>query len=168
MAEPVADIPAPPDAPAEPKRPRGRPRKDAAKAPVKSPKTTLPVKADYTADVQGLVTSVWTVTAMLPPTQPVAYVISANADPLVAALAEGAKHNEFIRSMVDGPAQNAWALQLAAVAANMGLTAVQIMRDPELKAKSAEATREQLKALAGAQADALKDEEPSDNPAPSV
>lgn len=160
MAAP-SDVLEPPDR--EPRKPRGRPRKpETAKAPVKPPESpskgkAAPVKDDYTAEAQTVVSSAWTVMAMLPVAQPFAYAVSANSEALIAGLAQGAKHNETIRQIVAGPAENAWAITLAAAVANIGMTAYSIGRDPELSAKAREATVMQLKKLAGSQAEELKD-----------
>lgn len=108
------------------------------------PRTVTPVKRDYTSDAQQVVTAAWTVAAALPPTQAVAYVLNTNADPLVAALAEGARHNETIRNALTGTSEHGWKLSLAVCALNMGLQTLQVMRDPKLREQAAEHTREQI------------------------
>lgn len=126
-----------------PKPRRGRPPKEE-----KSRTTTAaaaPVKDDYTADAQSAVGTLWSVAAAVPFTQPYALVIEGNADALVSALAEGAKHNATIRRWVD-TGKNTWMLQLASVGMSMGMQALQLARDPEMRAKAAAKTRENLKA----------------------
>jgi hypothetical protein len=147
----TGEVAAPPDhgkdMPAERPARRGRPARP--KSDTKAPKTVkaVPVKADYTSDAQALVGTVWTVTAAIPPTQAYAYVINQNADGLAAALAEGAKQSESLRKWVAGGGNAGWQLQLAAVGINMGMGAMQMMRDPELRKQAAEATRVQLRAM---------------------
>jgi hypothetical protein len=156
--ETPADSPAAPPkrAEADPAGPprRSRPRKD----PGAKPRTTVTAKAapaapaadvDYTKGAQSLVGNVWLGLAMLPPTQPYAAVLSAGSDGLAAALAEGAKHNDTIRSWVDGGTDSMWKLQLAGAVVTMGVQCFHVARDPKLRAEAQAATREQLgKALA--------------------
>jgi hypothetical protein len=151
-APPTGDLPAPPpdhgkDVPKD--RPkRGRPPRASREAAKGAPKSvSAPAKADYTPEAQALVGTVWTVAAALPPTQAYAYVINQNADALAAALAEGAKQSDSLRKWVAGGGNAGWQLQLAAVGINMGMGAMQMMRDPELRAQAAEATRVQLRAM---------------------
>lgn len=151
MAAVTEDIPAPPPAPAEPKKPRGRPRKDQRAsgdkpAPKAQPKAAKPVKADYTEEANSLVTSVWTMAASIPPTQPYAFALSQSADALIPALAEGARHNAFIRNIVDGGSGNMWQLQLAAAGMQLGMTALAIARDPQMKEQARQATQAQIAA----------------------
>src|SRR5579859_443147 len=78
-------------APAEqPKRPRGRPRKDAAEAArVAETAAEAPagkVDKDLTDECVGLSTLGWATLAAIPPTSPWACVIEANQDDLVKAL----------------------------------------------------------------------------------
>ena len=150
MNDDVADEQAPPKrqpksasglTDSEPKR-RGRPPK-AEQARTAKPEPAL--KDDYTEDAQSSVVSLWAVTASIPFTQPYALVIEGNADALVPALAEGAKHNATIRKFISSGG-NTWAIQLASVGVTMGMQAVQLMKDPELRKEAAETTREHLKA----------------------
>lgn len=150
------------DGPEESAPPRRQPRAAAEDAPKprrgrqpkaeKSRTTEKPaaaVKDDYSEDAQNFVGTVWTVAASLPPSQPFALVLETNADGLVGALAEGAKHNATIRAFVS-TGQSAWWLQLAGVTLTMGMQAAQIARDPELREQAAATTREHLKAAMGA------------------
>jgi hypothetical protein len=149
---PADSPPAPPKraeaAPAAPPK-RGRPRKD----PAAKPRTTVTAKAapaapaadvDYTKGAQSLVSNVWLGLAMLPPTQAYAAVLSSGSDGMAAALAEGAKHNDTIRSWVDGGTDSMWKLQLAGAVVTMGVQCFHVARDPELRAKAQAATRKQL------------------------
>lgn len=127
-------------------------RARTAKAPAEKARTTdkaEQVKADYTADAQQAVGMAWTALAAIPATQPYALVVNVNADPLTAALAEGAKHSKTIRSFV-ASGESSWILALAGVGLNMGMQAWQIARDPELRARARESTAEQFKAALGA------------------
>ena len=145
------------DAPAEDKAPPKRADKAAEDKPRQARRRTTKaekarttaqpaeVKDDYHDDARALITTAWTVAASLGPTQPYAFALSQSADPLIDALADGAKHNDFIRRMVSGGGGNAWQLKLAAAGMQFGMTALSIMRDPELKRGAAEATRAQLK-----------------------
>jgi hypothetical protein len=126
-----------------PKRRRGRPPKSEQART--APAAAAPVKDDYTADAQSSVGTVWAVTAGISFTQPYALVIEANSDQLVAALAEGAKHNATIRRFVSSGGSSGWVLSLASVSLTMGVQAMELMRDPELRAEAAATTREHLK-----------------------
>lgn len=153
-ADPGADRKAPPkrdqaaaatgSAPADAKPRRGRP-KGEAKARTEA-KVAEAIKDDYTPDAASAVGDLWLMAAVIPFTQPYALVIEANSDPLVAALAEGAKHNATIRRLV-GSGGNTWAVSLAGVALTMGVQALQIARDPAVRAEATAATRESLKAV---------------------
>jgi hypothetical protein len=129
-----------------PKPRRGRqPKGDQARVTDKAE----PVKSDYTEDAQNFVGAVWTVTASLPPTQPYALVVESNADALVSALAEGAKHNTTIRAFVNS-GQSSWILGLASVGLSMSMQTYTLMKDPELRKQAAETTRQHLKEAMGA------------------
>lgn len=109
-----------------------------------------PVKADYTDDAQKTVGGLWMVAASIPMTQPYALVVDANSDALVSALAEGAKHNATVRKFIS-QGGNSWMLQLASVGVGMGMQALQLMGDPEMRKQAAAATREKLGAAMRAQ-----------------
>lgn len=143
----------------QPKPRRGRPPKEDKSRTEAKPAT--PVKDDYSEDAGKFVGGIWVVTASIPVTQPYAVVIESNADPLVAALAEGAKHNETIRAFVTS-GESSWILGLASVSLTMGMQAFQIMRDPTLRAECAAATRKSLKEAMGAKG--LQVQEPADVP----
>lgn len=136
---------------------RGRPPKDE-----KARTTAAPVKDDYTQDAQGLVGAVWTVAASIPVSQPYALVVESNADALVSALAEGAKHSGTIRAFVNS-GQSSWILGLASVGLSMGMQTWQLMKDPELREQAAATTREHLKAAMAAKG--LQVQEPANVPA---
>lgn len=141
----------PPKPPADPDAPK--PRRGRLPKAEQSRTTTAaasPVKDDYTADAEQTVGGLWAVAAMLPPTQPYALVIDANSDALVGALAAGAKHNSTIRKFVSSGG-NSWMLQLAGVGMSMGMQALQLARDPQMRAQAAQATRDKLKAALAAQ-----------------
>lgn len=149
MDDDVHDEMAPPKADArpaaEPKARRTRVRKEDKSRTVKD---AVPVKDDYTADVQGVVGAVWTVAASLSYTQPYALVLESNADQLVGALAEGAKHSATIRAFV-ASGKSSWMLTLAGVGLNMGMQCYQMSRDPELRERARAVTVEHLKAAIG-------------------
>jgi hypothetical protein len=148
---PAGDLPAPPpdhkkDMATERPARRGRPPKSArgdAKAP--KPAVVVPVKADYSEDATKLVGTIWTVAASIPPTQAYALVVHNASDALASALAEGAKVNPAIRRFVAGGGNAGWQLQLGAVAMQMGMQALQLSKDKELRAQAAETTRAQFK-----------------------
>jgi hypothetical protein len=77
-------------------------------------------------------------------------VIDANADELVSALAEGAKHNSTVRSFVSSGG-NTWMLQLANVGISMGVQAFQLAKDKELRAEAAKVTKKKLREALKAQ-----------------
>lgn len=135
-----------PDKPAAEKPRRGRPR---AEDKSRTTKTAPPVKDDYTEDMTGLVGAAWTVAASISYTQPYALILETNADALVGALAEGAKHNATIRSFASS-GKTSWMLTLAGVGMNMGMQAYQMARDPELQERARAVTIEHLKAAIGA------------------
>jgi hypothetical protein len=137
--------------PAEDKPRAARPRTTKAEKARTTAKPADPVKDDYHEDARALITTTWTAAASLGPTQPYAFALSQSADPLTDALADGAKHNDFIRRMVSGGGGNAWQLKLAAAGMQFGMTTLAIMRDPEMKKQAAEATRAQLAAAMQAQ-----------------
>jgi hypothetical protein len=146
VVEPTSITP-PPDhgktMPAErPKRGRPPKAKDGAKPQAKVAEV---IKDSYTDDAAKLVGSIWAVAASVPPTQAYALVLHNAADGLAAALAEGAKVNPTIRRAVAGGGNVGWQLQLAGVAVTMGMQAMQLMKDPALRAQCAEQTRAQLK-----------------------
>lgn len=139
-----------------PAKRRGRPPKeDRARTVAQAPA----VKDDYTDDARDLVGSVWTVAASIPYTQPYALVIEGNSDGLALALAEGAKHNTTIRSWVSA-GQSSWMLALGSVGLTMGLQAYQLMRDPGMREKAAEATRASLRKAMAAKGITLPDAAP--------
>lgn len=167
MATPQADIPAPPDRKDEPEKPapkrRGRPPKAQAapEAKAKPAKAAKPPKDDYTPEIQAVVSSAWFVAASIPQTQAYALVLSNSSDALVAALNEGAKKNDTIRRFVDGGGESMWAVQLAAVAAQMGLQAYQLSKSPEMRKAAAEATKSQLSEMIAQVQEQAADPEPS-------
>ena len=148
-APPADDLAAPPKrdpaAAADPEKSGKSTRTKAAPKP--RVKKATPVKSDYTEDAQTVVSSVWTVTAAIPPTQAFAYVINANANNLTAALAEGAKHSETIRNALTGGGEHAWKAQLGIVAVSMAMQTMQLLKDPELRQQAAEHTRAQLQEI---------------------
>lgn len=163
MAAPAGtdEIPAPPkrtDDPDKAKSRRGRPPKDVRARTRdaqpgearKDSKAAQPLKDDYTSDAQALVGGIWTVAASVPLTQPYAAVLAGSSDALAAALAAGAKQSETIRRLVSG-GSGTWQLQLAAVGMSMGMQCLQIARDPELREKARESTRQQLREALAAQ-----------------
>ena len=79
----------------------------------------------------------WATLAGIPWTTPYAAVVDANAEQLAGALANGAKHNTRIAAALDRAMNGGggvYALQLAAVGANMAVQTVELMRDPALRA----------------------------------
>lgn len=140
--------PAPPEQGAKPKRARADRSRTTGK-PGEPAKPAQPVKDDYTEDAGKFVGGIWVVAASIPLTQPYAVVIDSNSDPLVKSLAEGAKHNETIRAFVTS-GESSWILGLASITMTMGMQAFAIMRDPQLRAECAEATRKSLKEAMGA------------------
>lgn len=145
------EVPAPPDRPEgiQPKpKPKGRPRKvDTARTtsttePAKAGKAA--VKDDYSADASALVQGAWLGMALVPPAKPYAAILGASADALAASLAEGAKHSSIIRGLVSGGGGSMWMLQLAGVVMTMGVQALQVAKDPELRAQLSAATDAQL------------------------
>src|ERR1700728_4728093 len=75
LAKPAADIPSPPDAPSKEQRetrraaraPRASKAAQGPKESVKAAPEAIKTPSQYQADAEGLVTSVWMVTAALPP-----------------------------------------------------------------------------------------------------
>lgn len=166
-------VPPPDDLPAPPKRSETAGRAAAQKPESNSkpkqaakPRTkpAAPVKADYTDDVKSVVTTTWAITAGVPlaHTQAFAFVLSTNADALTSALAEGCKHSESMRQMFTSTSEHTWKVQLAAVAAQMGMQTLQVMRDPELRDKAAEQTRAQLAQLIESASEVAADGSPPD------
>lgn len=135
-------------APAEDPKPR-RGRAPKAEQPRTVDKAAAVVKDDYSKDARDFVGMTWTALAAVPATQPYALVVNVNADPLAAALAEGAKHSKTIRSFV-ASGSSSWMLALAGVGFNMGMQAWQIAKDPELQARARAATAEQFAKALGA------------------
>jgi hypothetical protein len=131
-----------------------KPKEEKSRTVDAAPK--VDVKTDYTADAQQVVGGVWTVAASISVTQPYALILETNADALVSALAEGAKHNASIRAFVS-TGESSWMLGLASVTIGMGLQAWQMMKDPELRAQAAAVTREHLKEAIGAKSIQVQD-----------
>lgn len=119
----------------EPPKRRGRPPKDEQARTSSKPAAEV-VKADYTEDAQAAVSTVFTVAAVLPPTQPLAYVILQSSEALAKSLAEGAKHNATVRRLVSGGSDAGWKLQLAACGIQMAMATAQVYRDPQLREKA--------------------------------
>lgn len=132
------------DKPAEtPKRPRGRPRKTADERPRvtdKPPEAPAPkVDRDYTDECAGLSTLGWAALAATPWTSPYACVVEANQEQLVKALNGGCQQNPRIREAVErwsAGGGGVYMLQLAAVGTNMGVQAMQLLKDPALRAEA--------------------------------
>lgn len=150
----LEDKPVPP----APKRPRGRPRKDPDDKARVSEKSAAAAAAkstaDYTEACAGLTTLGWAALAATPYTSAYATVVEANADPLVAALNAGCQNNDTIRQTVErwsSGGGGVWALQLAAVATNMGVQAFQLLKDPVLRAESRLHTEGKFRAFLKAQ-----------------
>src|SRR5215469_16190602 len=164
---------APPEAPAapprrvaqadddKPKRTRTRKSADTART-TNAAKPAEPAKADvdYSAGAIALVQNVWLGTALIPVTQPYAAVLAGQSDGLATALAEGAKHNETIRGWVSSDNAGMWKLQLAGIAVSMGMTCLQVARDPELRAELRAVTQTQLRVTLKAQGIEIPDKTP--------
>lgn len=137
--------------PGEPKRRRGRPRKDPAdQARVTSGPVPEAAPVDHAEAAAGLVTLAWATVAAIPYTTPFAAVIDANAGELTGALAAGAKHNPKIAAALEQAATGGggvWAIQLAAVSVNMGMQCLEIMRDPKTREAATSATRSKFRAF---------------------
>ena len=163
MAQPVQDVPAPPDRDQErkPRQVRQRKPRETKTAPPVTPSADE-AKSDYTEDAQALVGSVWTLTASIDLTSPYALPLAANSDAWVSGLAEGAKHNATIRKMVCGTGGNAWMLTLAAAGMATSMQMLAIMRDPKMRDEARKHTKEQLRAAMKAQGIDMPEEAPKE------
>lgn len=132
---------------------RGRPSKaDAArtttKAPAKEPGKPLPPK-DFTADLNAAADGLWLGASQLPIAAPYAAVVHAYQPAIVAAVNQGAQVNADVRNYVEkmtSGAGNAWMLQLAVVGIQMGMTMMQVAKNPEFKAQLVETNNAQVAA----------------------
>jgi hypothetical protein len=132
------------DKPAEaPKRPRGRPRKNPDDKPRVTDKpaaaASQTVDKDFTDECVGLTTLGWAALAATPYTSAYACVIEANQEQLVAALNAGAQNNAAIRAKIEAWSAGGggvYMLQLAAVGTNMTVQAMQLLKDPDLRAQA--------------------------------
>lgn len=168
-AEDPSAVQAPPrhegQAAAEAPRRRGRPRKNPDEAARAADKAAEVQAVDYVEAAAGVTTLAWATLAAIPYTCAYAAVVDANSANLTAALANGAKHNPKIRAALDKAATGGggvYALQLAAVGANMAIQGLQIMRDPELRAEAEAATRAKFRQFLAAQGLKLPDEQPAE------
>lgn len=149
----------------QPKRRRGRPRKnpdEQARATETPPEPPVVMSdTDYAEAAAGVVTLGWATLAGIPWTQPYAVVVDANAGDLTGALANGAKHNPKIRAALEKAATGGggvYMLQLAAVGANMAVQTLELMRDPALRAEATQHTRKKFRAFLRASGIKLPDE----------
>ena len=141
------------DKPAEaPKRPRGRPRKTpderprVADKPAETP--AAKVEKDFTDECAGLTTLGWAALAATPWTSPYACVIEANQEQLVKAVNSGCQQNPRIREAVErwsSGAGGVYMLQLASVGVNMGVQAMQLLKDPALRAEARAHTEDKFR-----------------------
>lgn len=148
-----------------PKRPRGRPRKDEKSRTEQPPQLPQKVDTDYTEAVAGLTTLAWATLAGIPYTTPYAAVIDANQVQLIDALNKAAQNNAAIREQIEKLAAGGggvWAIQLAAVGANMTIQTLQLVRDPELRKEAAAVTQKKFRAFLSAQGIQLPDEQPQE------
>lgn len=136
----------------QPKRRPGRPRKGPEDKPRVTDKPidgpAVKVDKDFTDECAGLSTLAWATLAAVPPTSPYALVIEANQEQLVTALNAGCQQNAKIRASVErwsSGSGGVYALQLAAVGVNMGVQALQLLKDPALRAEAKAHTQEKLR-----------------------
>lgn len=170
LAKPMAAIPDVPDAPTAEARaarrtarsPRTSKAAQGPKEGLKGAPEAIKKESEYLSDAEGLVTSLWMVTAALPPTQAYAVVVHGNSDALAAGLAKGAPHNKTIRKALSQGGDGAWMLQLGSVAVSMGIQGYQLMSDPKLREECRELTRNQLKAYLKSQGIAVPETEAGD------
>lgn len=149
----TGDIPAPPPkktpdlADDKPRARRGRPPKPKPDEKPRAQAAPVDPGKDYTPQVQSLLSGAWMAAALLPATQPYAFVLDAHAEPLAAAIGEGCKHNSTIRGWVEtlsGGEGGMWMVQLGVAVTQMAMTGLQLARDPAKRAVAAEHTRQQL------------------------
>lgn len=155
--DPEEPVKAPPDRPEQqgaepPRRKRGRPPKSEAARTAAAPPAQA-VDKDYTDALVALTTMGWSAVAAIPYTTPYAAVIDANQENLVRALNHGAQNNAAIRAKIEALTAGGggiWVIELAGVTVNMTMQAMQILRDPQVRAEARAATetkfREFLKA----------------------
>jgi hypothetical protein len=153
LAKPMAAIPDVPDAPSKDEKaarrtarsPRTSKAAQGPKEGLKEAPEAIKKESEYLPEAEGLVTSLWMVTAALPPTQAYAVVVHGNSDALAAGLAKGAPHNRTIRKALSQGGDGAWMLQLGSVGLSMGIQAYQLMSDPKLREECRELTKNQLR-----------------------
>jgi hypothetical protein len=165
-APPRVDPPAEP-AGGRPRRGRGRPRKDPADKPRVTDKPVEPpagpVDKDYTEQCAGLTTLAWATLAAVPPTSPYACVIEMSQNDLVTALNAGCQQNPKVRAAVEkwsSGSGGVWALQLGAVAVNMSVSTLQLLKDPALRAEAREHTQDKFRGFLRANGVKLPGDEP--------
>lgn len=172
---PGAESAAPPrleDKPEDkPKRPRGRPRaKPAEEKPrvtEKPPAASQKVDKDYTDECVGLTTLGWAAFAATPYTSAYACVIEANQEQLVTALNAGAQNNAAIRAKIEAWSAGGggvYMLQLAAVGTNMTVQAMQLLKDPALRAQARAHTEGKFREFLKAQGVKIGEDEPAEAP----
>jgi hypothetical protein len=153
--EPSA-TPALPERPARPEPPkkRGRPSKDEKARATSAPPVSQKTDKDFSEECTGLTTLAWASLAMTPFTQPYAAVVDANQAQLVAALNGAAQNNAKAREAIEklaGGGGGIWAVQLAAVGANMTMQTMQLLKDPQLRQEAAAATQSKFRTFLKAQ-----------------
>jgi len=164
------------DKPADqPRRGRGRPRKNPDDKPrVTDKPVTAPAAAataDYTEACAGLSTLGWATLAAIPWTTPYAAVVEANQEQLVTALNAGCQQNPQIREAVErwsSGAGGVYMLQLAAVGTNMAVQTVQLLKDPALRAQATEHTRGKFRDFLAAQGVKVPEAEVNGNNVPNT
>jgi hypothetical protein len=116
---------------------RGRPRNDdKPRTTDKAPAEKLPPK-DLTQELNAIADGAWLSVAFIPVIGPYSAIVH-NAQPqLVAALNAGAQVNPGLRSGIEKAAAgggNLWMVQLAGIAVQIGMQAMQLMKDSEYRA----------------------------------
>lgn len=153
--------------------PRTRARRtDRAAKPRTDKKPAEPLTPkDFRQALDGAVDGLWLAAASIPYATPYAIVLEASKPALVANLNQAANHSPRARSYVEKMTAGGggmWAVGLAVTGASMASTALQIAKDPELRAQAAEHTKARLSEYMKQFKNELpldQQESPDDNPA---
>jgi hypothetical protein len=154
MAAPATDTPAPQkmteaqkdEIKSAPKRTRARPGK-TERARTTTAATSQKVDKDFSEDIAGLTTGLWITAASIPYTSPYAVVVKQAQPQLVHNLNAAAQNNAQVRGYVEklgSGGGGVWAIGLSITAAQMGMSILQIARDPELRKQLGEQSRAEL------------------------
>jgi hypothetical protein len=149
----------------KPKGRRGRPPKAEQPRTETKPPVSQKSDKDFTDEVVGLTTLGWAALAATPYTSPYACVIEANQEQLCAALNAGAQNNAAIRAKIEAWSAGGggvWMLQLGAVATNMTVQAVQLLKDPVLRSEARAHTEGKFRKFLRDQGVKLPGDEPAE------